>query len=476
MSPRAHACLPVTCHTPPERSPNTCAVPAVNCTGQDAQNHEQGQSVPLPIPCRLDAGLSKGCTQGPKTAQLIQNEHIGSLCVLACVRAKCSGLAGHMVLWGLVQQCNTRVRVEGGRPLRRGRQTAFQLQYSHNGVDSRHPPPPRRCWTQFRGGACIRRILRLRMGFGSLPFPTAMHSTVSPRVHNPTNCGPKNKRTLPCSEALGTPRRKGVMGAFSHSARTAPIITLFIPGTPENHPPTEASKQHRGCRIQDLGTRGKHQTKKNPWCTSTGGVGCRIQDLGIRGYRWWKTANFSHSAGTARAGRTVRPLCCQVLILPPGVGDPGGRGYVATRPTCGPLLILSPALKRWGPPTRQGLCSQSAHLWSPGPVFRHQMEWRAPSKVRSPGTAACGACRRSQGSGRHREHRVQSRAVGRAVPSHPQQRNPPPPPGRPRATKAGRTTDLAPHTGHTTRVPTRSKRNPPAPCAGMALHKHGDPV
>ena len=34
-----------------------------------------------------------------------------------------------------------------------------------------------------------------------------------------------------------------------------------------------------------------------------------------------------------------------------------GRDYVATRPTCGPPLILSPALKRWGPPRRQGLCS-----------------------------------------------------------------------------------------------------------------------
>ena len=28
----------------------------------------------------------------------------------------------------------------------------------------------------------------------------------------------------------------------------------------------------------------------------------------IRGYRWWKTADFSHSAGAARSQRTVRPL------------------------------------------------------------------------------------------------------------------------------------------------------------------------
>ena len=33
-------------------------------------------------------------------------------------------------------------------------------------------------------------------------------------------------------------------------------------------------------------------------------------------------------------------------------------------PQCGPLLILSLALKRWGPPRRQGLCSQLAPLWA----------------------------------------------------------------------------------------------------------------
>ena len=38
--------------------------------------------------------------------------------------------------------------------------------------------------------------------------------------------------------------------------------------------------------------------------------------------------------------------------------------YVATRPICGPPLILSPALKCWGPPGRQGLCSHLAHLWA----------------------------------------------------------------------------------------------------------------
>ena len=42
----------------------------------------------------------------------------------------------------------------------------------------------------------------------------------------------------------------------------------------------------------------------------------------------------------------------------------GGRGYVATLPTSGPLLILSPALKRRGSPRRQGLCSHLAHKWA----------------------------------------------------------------------------------------------------------------
>ena len=41
---------------------------------------------------------------------------------------------------------------------------------------------------------------------------------------------------------------------------------------------------------------------------------------------------------------------------------PGGKGYVATLPTFGPPLILPHALKRWGPPKRQGLCSHLAHL------------------------------------------------------------------------------------------------------------------
>ena len=54
------------------------------------------------------------------------------------------------------------------------------------------------------------------------------------------------------------------------------------------------------------------------------------------------------------------------MILPLALcgGDPqGGRCYEATVPTCGPPVILPLAVKRWGPPRRQGLCSPLAHLW-----------------------------------------------------------------------------------------------------------------
>ena len=50
---------------------------------------------------------------------------------------------------------------------------------------------------------------------------------------------------------------------------------------------------------------------------------------------------------------------------------PRGKGYVATRPTCGPLLILLSALKHWGTPGRQGLFSHVAHLWATADFVPH---------------------------------------------------------------------------------------------------------
>ena len=50
------------------------------------------------------------------------------------------------------------------------------------------------------------------------------------------------------------------------------------------------------------------------------------------------------------------------------MADKHKKGYVATLPTNGPLLILPPALKRRGSPRRQGLCSHLAHKGKGGHV------------------------------------------------------------------------------------------------------------
>ena len=58
----------------------------------------------------------------------------------------------------------------------------------------------------------------------------------------------------------------------------------------------------------------------------------------------------------------------------------GGRGDVAA---CGPLLIVPPALKRWGPPRRQGLCSHPAHLWANSDSAPRSQALGRPSRGRA---------------------------------------------------------------------------------------------
>ena len=63
------------------------------------------------------------------------------------------------------------------------------------------------------------------------------------------------------------------------------------------------------------------------------------------------------------------PTYGPLLILPHALkcwGPPThGKGCGANPPTCGPLLLLSPAGKHWGPPNEsKGLCSKSSHLWA----------------------------------------------------------------------------------------------------------------
>ena len=52
-----------------------------------------------------------------------------------------------------------------------------------------------------------------------------------------------------------------------------------------------------GAESRTMGPSASIRQKKIPGVPA-GAVGCRIQDLWSRGYRWWKTADFSHSAGT----------------------------------------------------------------------------------------------------------------------------------------------------------------------------------
>ena len=81
------------------------------------------------------------------------------------------------------------------------------------------------------------------------------------------------------------------LGAFSHSAGTAPITTVFIPGTPlQTTPPPEA------CMIHSRQPRGG-----------------RIQDPGTRGYRRWNTAAVSHSARCAPFA--VVAVCSQQITV-----------------------------------------------------------------------------------------------------------------------------------------------------------------
>ena len=98
----------------------------------------------------------------------------------------------------------------------------------------------------------------------------------------------------------------GVFAQHGHSAGTAPIITLFIPGTPlQTNPPYRSVRDpfKTASGVQSSGPwdpwQASDYNKNNPRCTSRGAVGCRIQDPGTRGYRWWKTAHFSHSVCTA---------------------------------------------------------------------------------------------------------------------------------------------------------------------------------
>ena len=56
------------------------------------------------------------------------------------------------------------------------------------------------------------------------------------------------------------------------------------------------------------------------------------------------------------------------------------RCYIATRTSCGPLLILLGALKDWEPPTRQGFSSHYVNLWATSDLFPHSNTSGTPKR------------------------------------------------------------------------------------------------
>ena len=99
----------------------------------------------------------------------------------------------------------------------------------------------------------------------------------------------------------------------------------------------------------------------------------RWQGLCSQSAQLWATCEivpFFEALGTPPGGRgyvASPPTCGPSLILLPFLkrwGHTDGRRDVVNLPTSGPLSILSPVVKHWGPPRLQGLCSQFAPLWS----------------------------------------------------------------------------------------------------------------
>ena len=84
------------------------------------------------------------------------------------------------------------------------------------------------------------------------------------------------------------------------------------------------------------------------------------------------SAPCSEAVGTPRGGRgyVSQPVhvwaTCTSTPRFEAVGIPqAAEGSLATSSTCGPLRILPPALKRWEPPLQQGLYGPVAHLSAP---------------------------------------------------------------------------------------------------------------
>ena len=104
-------------------------------------------------------------------------------------------------------------------------------------------------------------------------------------LERPPDCGLQSPMIMLCICQRNVHRcfAHTALGAFSHSAGTAPIITLFIPGTPLKNIPLQKHAQSfqnsiGGAEFRTLGPVASIRLqKKDPWCTSRR---CRVQNSG----------------------------------------------------------------------------------------------------------------------------------------------------------------------------------------------------
>ena len=180
------------------------------------------------------------------------------------------------------------------------------------------------------------------------------------------------------------------VGAFSHSARTAPINTLFIPGTPLKT--THLQKDARsiqnsigGAEFRTLGPVASIRLKKKIPGVPAGGAGCRIQDPRIRGYRWWKTADFSHSAGTAHS---APPVCVDARCVLWAAHLHGGRSRPHAWWASVMAALGTPCCSAWW-------CSCSSHkahaMVPPGPAQAFIRHSRALARASQTFCDGCGS-------------------------------------------------------------------------------------
>ena len=131
------------------------------------------------------------------------------------------------------------------------------------------------------------------------------------------------------------------------------------------------SKQHRGCRIQDPGSRGKHQTKKEIPCTSRG---CRVQNSGpwdpwlpvVENSRLF--AQHAHSARCAPLG----PLRSCVLCSTAALGLLGDLSLAYIIPTRECTHIVDTVHTLWGVYTH---CRHCPHAVGGGCGIRNGEIW-----------------------------------------------------------------------------------------------------